>query len=126
MWAKLLVNSTVSETGVELRRAHIDILERLSPMEARILNNIYSFSREELQQHAVFTGKLPDKAELEKEEKSEVQKQPPEEVVMALANLSRLGCLALPTTWDGGEIFTVVHPTVMGRSLVEACTFKSE
>ena len=42
MWAKLLVNVSVIDREVELRRAYIDILERISPVEALILNTIYS------------------------------------------------------------------------------------
>ena len=30
------------------------------------------------------------------------------------------------TAWGGGEIFTIVHPTVMGRSLVQACQLDEE
>ena len=120
MWAKLLVNASISERGMELRRAHIDILEKLSHLEVLILEKIYSLPADRLRGSAVVTGHLPDAAFFE-EENQENLVEPNEEVMMALANLARLGCITLPTTWGGDEIFTSVHPTVMGESLVKAC-----
>lgn len=120
MWAKLLVNASISGRGMELRRAYIDILERLSHLEALILEKIYSLPADRLRGSAVVTGHLPDIAFFEKENQENLV-EPNEEIMMALANLARLGCITLPTTWDGGEIFTSVHPTVMGESLVRAC-----
>ena len=127
MWVKLLVNASISERKIELRRAHIDILERLSPIEALILERIYAIPVDELERNAVITGHLPESVSVGKEGgREEKLIQPSEEVVMALANLERLGCLVLPTTWNGGEIFTEVFPTVIGRSLVEACSLAEE
>ena len=127
MWAKLLVNASISEREIELRRAHIDILERLSPVEALILEKIYAIPADELVRNAVITGHLPESVTVEEEDTPEKNLiAPSEEVVMALANLARLGCLTLPTTWNGGEIFTSVYPTVIGRSLFEACSLAGE
>ncbi|MGM0983283.1 MAG: Abi-alpha family protein [Pseudomonadota bacterium] len=124
LWVKLLVNASAPNSSVVLRRAHIDILERLSAVEAQILQRIYAHSEEELDRQAVLTYKLPDVAEIEIEELKNKSHslQPTSEVKLALANLSRLGCVGLPTAWDGGEIFTAVYPTIMGRSLFEACS----
>ena len=126
LWARLLVNASVSKQGVELRRAYIDILERLSPFEAQILERIYSLSEEELQRNGVITGYLPKAAQVEKEGDTEQHIEPNKDVTMALANLSRLGCIALPTAWNGGEIFSIVYPTVMGRGLIDACTINKK
>ena len=127
MWAKLLVNASISERKIELRHAHIDSLERLSPVEALILEKIYAIPADELVGNAVSTGHLPESVSVEEEDvQVEELIQPSEEVVMALANLARLGCVTLPTPWNGGEIFTTVYPTVMGRSLVEACSLAEE
>lgn len=41
MWARLLVNAA-TDSGIELKRVYIDILERLSSFEARILDRIYN------------------------------------------------------------------------------------
>ena len=120
MWAKLLVNGSLAERGVELRRVYIDILERLSPIEALILEKIYSLPITEQPRKAIVTGCLPDEVFFEETETEEMQ-VPSEEVVMALANLTRLGCMKLPTAWNGGEIYRVVYPTVIGQNLVKAC-----
>ena len=124
LWAKLLVNASAPNSEVVLRRAHIDILERLSAVEVQILQRIYAHSEAELGCQPVCTYKLPDVAEIETEElRSQSHTfQPPSEIKLALANLSRLGCVGLPTAWGGGEFFTAVYPTIMGRSLYEACS----
>lgn len=121
MWAKLLVNVSVIDREVELRRAYIDILERISPVEALILNTIYSFPIRELQHNAIITENLPNAASILDDNDRKELVQPSTEIVLSLANLARLGCIGLPTTWNGGEMFTQVYPAVLGHSLVEAC-----
>lgn len=86
MWAKLLVNASISERGIELRRAHIDILERLSPFEALILTKIYGFVTEQSGKVAIVTGHLPHSVSLESNSGQEAV-QPNEDVILALANL---------------------------------------
>ena len=122
MWANLLVNSSVSKQGIELRLAYIDILERLSPIEAAILQKIYFLPVDRLKRNGIITKDLPEIAHIEGAVNETELSQPNEEITMALANLARLGCVALPTAWNGGEILTIVYPTVMGRGLVDACT----
>ena len=119
-WANLLANFCASTDEFELSRTHIDILERLSPLEARILDVVYAFLMADLGGRAVATGELPERAVLLEKDEDRADK-PKKEVEFALANLSRLGCLGLPTTWGGGQIFSAVYPAVLGWSLVEAC-----
>ena len=121
MWTKLLVNASVADREVELRRAHIDILERISPVEAQILSTIYSIPIHELQGKAIVTEHLPNAAVVLDDKDQKELVEPSTEVVLSLANLARLGCISLPMTWNGGEIFAQVYPAVMGRSLVAAC-----
>ena len=121
MWAKLLVNASVADREVELQRAHIDILERISPMEAQILNTIYSIPTHELQSNAIVTEHLPNAALVLDDRDQKELVEPSTEIVLSLANLARLGCISLPTTWSGGEIFAQVYPAVMGQSFVSAC-----
>lgn len=125
LWATLLVNSTITETEIELRRAYIDILERISPLEAKILKVVYAFKPEEIQNRAVLTYDLPKSAPIEKDQEGDEHEPPQYEIVMALSNLARLGCISLPTTWGGGEVYTTIYPTIMGWSLVEACTLNA-
>ncbi len=84
---------------------------------------IYSLPEDEIKNKSILTAQLPDAVEIEDENDKIEPLQPSKEVTLALANLSRLGCISLPTVWDGGEIFSVIYPAIMGRSLVEACTF---
>ena len=120
LWANLLVNASVEKQRFELRRAYIDILERLSPLEALVIEKIYSLPDDELQRNAVVTGNLPTYARVEKEGGEDNAVKPSDEVIMALANLARMGCVTMPTSWNGGEIFTTVYPAILGRRLVEA------
>ncbi|MEJ1360659.1 MAG: Abi-alpha family protein [Candidatus Sedimenticola sp. (ex Thyasira tokunagai)] len=48
LWAKLLVNSTIEGNEINLNRSYIDILERLSHLEARIISVIYALSEDEI------------------------------------------------------------------------------
>ena len=41
-WVNLLVNAANASCGIEIRRAYIVILEQISPLEAKILDVIYS------------------------------------------------------------------------------------
>ncbi len=123
MWANLLVNASVPKRGVELRRAYIDVLERLSPAEALVLEKLCTISEAERQGRPIVTGHLPEAVYIEyidDEQERDKLVQPSKEITMALANLSRLGCVKLQMTWAGGEVFTLVHPTVIGRGLIEA------
>ncbi len=124
-WAKLLVNSSVTTRRIDIKRSYIDILERLSPLEARILDSIYSISAADLANKSVITEGLPETVAIKEEGDKKEYKNPGEVVVLALANLARLGCISLPMTWGGGEIFSTIHPTLIGRAFVEACTLDS-
>jgi hypothetical protein len=125
LWAKLLVNSSIEGSPIDLNRSYIDILERLSHLEAKILSVIYALPEEEVRNKSILTGNLPESAEIEDEENKKDPVHPSEEVLFALANLERLGCISLPTTWGGGQIFSTIYPAVLGRKLVEACTLNT-
>lgn len=125
LWAKLLVNSANEKSNVELTRNYIDILERLSPLEAKILEKIYSIPFEAMQHEGVATKNLPETVEIATDDtnKDTIEN---EELKLALANLSRLGCILLGHTWGGGEVFETVNPTVLGKHFIEACTLRTE
>ncbi|RTD84039.1 DUF4393 domain-containing protein [Variovorax atrisoli] len=124
-WAALLVNSTSSENKVDLQTVYIDILSGLSPLEAKILDAVYSLPFEATQHGGIFAGPLPGRAIAipEKTESSTYDEMgdPDTPVKIALSSLSRSGCLRLGMTWRGGESFSRVNPTVLGRAFVEAC-----
>jgi hypothetical protein len=126
LWAKLLVNSSIEGSPIDLNRSYIDILERLSHLDAHILSVIYALPEDELRNKSILTGSLPVSIDIEGENNNEEPKQPSKEVTLALANLARLGCISLPNTWDGGEVFSTIYSAVMGRNLFEALTFKKK
>ncbi len=126
LWAKLLVNAADAEGGVDLKRAYIDILERISPLEAQILEKIYSLPYEETRHKGVLTKDLPKRVEIVPDDPKIEHERPTPEVELALANLSRLGCISISMSWGGGELFSSVNPTLLGRSFVEACTLKKK
>ena len=116
LWAKLLVNSSIEGSPIDLNRSYIDILERLSHLEARILSVIYALPEDELRNKSILTANLPDSAEVEDENNKKEPIQPSDEVTFALANLERLGCISLPTTWGGGQIFSTIYSAVLGMN----------
>jgi Abortive infection alpha len=118
-WAILLVNAATN-SGLDLQRSFIDILEQLTPLEAKILDVLYSLPFASSQHDGILTVDLPHSAEV-KAEKQDKFSEPSEEVILALGNLARLGCLRPGMTWGGGESFGRVNPTVLGRSFVKAC-----
>lgn len=126
LWANLLVNGANSDSGIDLRRAYISILENLTRAEAVILEKVYSLPFETIQHDGAFTGYLPDRVIPAPNDWASDKSlpSPTQEVVLALANLARLGCVTLGRTWGGGEIFGSVNPTTLGRHFVAACTLQ--
>lgn len=119
-WAALLVNAGTASFPGEIRRSYVAILEQLTPLDARILEVVYSLPFEQSQHNGVTTSELPSRARIPEEKEQELS-LPSEEVVLSLSNLVRLGCLRPQMTWGGGESFARVNPTVAGKSFVEAC-----
>jgi hypothetical protein len=124
MWARLLVNGTNESTGVNIERSFIEILAQLSPLEAQILQVIYALPFEVTQHVGVVTESLPFSAKVVEEKPENKYGESSKEVKLALANLARIGCLKFPLTWGGGEIFTQINPTLIGKEFVAACAVK--
>ena len=124
-WAKLIVNSAIEASGVVLTRTYIDILERLSPMEAKILNVMYSIPSGVMYHRRIDTLHLPESARIY-DENTQNRKEPAEEIMLALANLDRLGCISASMSLGGGQLFRMVSPTILGKKFVEACILPSE
>ena len=124
MWARLLVNGTNESTGINIERSFIEILAQISFLDARILQAIYDLPFEKTQHASVVTENLPEYATVSEDKPANKYKEPPHDIKLALANLARLGCINMPATWRGSEIFSVINPTIIGKELVLACTFK--
>lgn len=121
-WVNLLVNAANASCGIEIRRAYIVILEQISPLEAKILDVIYSVPFEQTQHEGIVTSSLPDSARVMREEdKKSPQPDPSAEVMLALSNLERVDCLRLGMTWGGGGSFRRINPTLLGKEFVAAC-----
>lgn len=121
LWAKLLVNA-IKEDGIELKRVYIDILERLSPLEAKILEKLYSFPFSEYQYNTFITRQLPDGIEVQTVahlEKFSLDRA----VKLALINLARLGCILPDGIIGGREVYTTINLTFLGANFYSACTF---
>ncbi|WMJ24332.1 Abi-alpha family protein [Paludicola sp. MB14-C6] len=123
LWAKLLVNA-ISNKGIELRRVYIDILERLSPLEAKIIDKIYSIPFNENQHKFLVTYLLPDNMEVITEGKSETDypRLSNKDIEMALIDLARIGCISPMRSIGGGEIYSFINLTHLGNNFHEACT----
>jgi len=127
LWAKLIVNSAIETSGITINRTFIDILERLSPMEAKILNVVYEIPYEDMHHHGVDTRNLPRSAVSFPEKSAQIERmEPPEEVKLALANLDRLGCISVSRSMGGGQLFGGLNPTLLGKRFFEACKLPSE
>jgi len=124
-WAALLVNAANADFPGEVRRAYASILEQLTPLDAKILDVLYSAPVNPERKDAVLqTKNLPYRTRAMNIDGTEAMERslPPDEVVIALANLVRLGCIRTHLTWSGVDILSMAIPTVMGRELVRACT----
>ena len=126
-WASLLVNAVNDQSGVDLKRSYIDILERINSLEARILEKIYSVPFETIQHVGVLTYDLPERIHVgnEQNNSSQNQKFPSPEVVIALVNLVHLDGIRFERAWGGGEIISKVNPTLLGFYFIKACTLKT-
>lgn len=126
MWAKLLVNSANPAKDIEITRSYISILEQLTPFTARLLEMIYALPFDQIAHNGVWTGLLPEKAvpgTFDEKVPDEVKdRATSDEVVLALADLKRHGCMQTAMTWGGGETFARVLPTMLGKHFVAACT----
>lgn len=122
LWARLLVNSIDENSNVNIQRAYIEILDQLTPLEAKILETVYSIPYEETRHDGIITAQLPDAAE--KANDTNRDTEPSDDVKLALSNLVRLRCVAAGMSWGGGEIFTRITPTLLGKKFIEACTIR--
>lgn len=124
MWARLLINGTNESTGINIERSFIEILAQISFLEARILQAIYDLPFDKARHKGVVTTELPELATIAEDKPSTTYNEPAHEVKLSLSNLGRIGCIKFPLSWGGGEIFSQVNPTLVGKEFIKACTFK--
>lgn len=123
-WVNLLVNAANANSGVEIRRAYIEILEQITPLEAKILDVIYALPFETIRINGVVTQDLPNSTRAVLETETEETADPTDDVKLAIGNLARIGCLKYVSTWGGGEYYKRTLPTFLGQAFVNACRVK--
>lgn len=142
LWARLLVNAADAESGIEVKRGLVSILQDFSQMEARLLqaihdappmkNNVSTERRPgpldvdgrliaRPMEGDVPTKGLPNEY-LEPGEEEEDPGLPPEPVQIGLWNLMRLGCIESAGTWDSLAGIRRIKITALGKALVKACS----
>lgn len=124
LWINLLINS-VTNKKVEMKRVYMDILERISPLEAKIIQKVYTFPFEENRHISLATDCLPEYVYVyERDEKqgNKIFDLKNKDVELALMNLSSIGCISPTKSIGGGELFAVINMTLLGYKLHEACT----
>jgi len=146
LWARLLVNAADAESGIEVKRRLVTILQDFSYMEARLLQKIHdappmksNVSTKSVPGPLDVDGRLiarPMKGDvptkglpneyLEPGEEEEDPGLPPEPVQIGLWNLMRLGCIDSAGTWDSLTGIRRVKITVLGKALVNACSTPQE
>lgn len=127
-WANLLVNAANADVAVEIKTSYISILKDLSSADVRNLTAIYSLPFEKAQAIGVWPGKLPEKAEFFAQEYAQLglPQRIHEALILSLANLTRLGCITAATGHGGGQYFSHITPTVLGKHFVAACTLQDK
>jgi hypothetical protein len=117
-WAALLVNAADASSHVEVRRAFISILEDLTPLDAKMLEKIYSSTQVPDVEAEIWTTFLPDYVTVKTPDQENLR--PPNHVEISLGNLARLGLITTAMAFGGFAIFSCVHRTVLGREFLKA------
>ena len=121
LWARLLANAADADSGSEVRRGFVSILQDFGHMEARLLQVIHDAPP---LGNGVPTKRLPDEYLQPGEE--EEPGLPPEPVQIGLWNLMRLGCIDSAGTWDSLTGIRRVQITALGKALFNACSASPE
>ena len=139
-------NAFMAESGIEVKRGLVSILQDFSQMEARLLQAIHDAPpmRGDIPTKGVpgpltvdglviarpMEGDVPTKGVpneyLEPGEETEDPGLPSEPAQIALWNLRRLGCIESAGTWDSLVGIRRVKITALGKALVKACSASPE
>ena len=145
LWARLLVNAADAESGVEVRRRLVSILQDFSHMEVRLLQAIHDappmkgngptkslpgpLDLDGREIARPMKGDVPTKGlpheYLEPGEEEVDPGLPADAVQIGLWNLRRLGCIESAGTWDSLVGIRRVKITALGKELVKACSASS-
>lgn len=109
MWVQLLANAADAANADcrrEVRRAYISILQDMTSLDAAIMQKLLTVPEE-----LVFENPGGDERHF-----------PDEAVLLALANLARLGLITGTMVLDGSVIYDKILPTRLGYNFILACT----
>ena len=123
VWARLLVNAANAESGVEVRRTFVSILQDMGSFEVRILDAIIN-APDDLPNknfNGIPTAELPEGYASVGE--MGWHPEPPDHIAIAVWNINRLGCI-VPIMTTAGLSIRTVYPTPLGVALVRACTIQ--
>ena len=122
LWARLLVNAADANSGIQVRRGLVSILQDFSQAEARLLQAIHNAPS---MNGGVLTKGLPNEY-LEPGKVTEDPGLPPEPVQIGLWQLMRLGCIDSAGTLDSVTGIKRIVITALGKALVNACSASPE
>lgn len=129
-WANLLVNFSNPISGVTAQRSFVSVLTELAPLDAHVLQVIFSVDQAREGGRAIRTGQLPLTVAVEPEPDGTKHHTPPtrptDEVMVALGNLARLGLIGSASAWGGAADLSIVDQTPFGREFIRACTLQKK
>jgi hypothetical protein len=119
-WARLLVNAGNSATEMELRTAYVEILRGMSAFDVKILSKLAeaTLNAPPGARTLVSVKDLPESSQSYPSAPADGLST---EILISLANLSRLGCIA-PGIGFGSVSYSHVHVTELGLALYRACS----
>ena len=118
LWVNLLGSWTNVEYKEERRLTYVDIIKALTPQDAKILDTIYNYDKNNRRTEKIENEELFDTFATIK--KDEVFKYLDEEsYFLSIDNLIKLRCVKVANTWGGSQ--KIVTITYLGVNFVEAC-----
>lgn len=118
-WARLLVNALNERSGVEVKHVFVSMLKDMTPIEVIILNILYY----EFDHDFYSSMHVEDLKKKINSSACAVKEIPEEELMVALWNLARLGCILRDNQWIGGDGVYQFFFTSLGKCFVRSCTF---
>ena len=122
-WAKLLVNAGDKESGINVPRIFVSIMDNLDPLSAEVMEKIYSVPDEDATE-GIWTRDLPEKAIIKPRDEEDMSVSI--ELEIALTNLAMHRLVSPALFWGGTTGITCVHKTPLGKAFLQACTLRSE
>lgn len=124
-WSAMLANAADPSSEVEVRPSYPQILKELSPLEVKILDDIYEFTKDIAKEKRKSTGIIKEKV-------IQAFNISSQEYDIIADNLFRLNLCQPPTTEGGATIgkypialrtYEFIQLTTLGTDFVKACKY---